>query len=71
MIKGFVPGKTFSGSVAFTVSISMDGSPVKESSIFKDMYLFKKKSIMYGLKKNQIMRNVITGIISQRKECVP
>ena len=47
------------------------GTPMKESSIFKDMYLFKKKSIMYGLKKNQIMRSVITGIISQRKECVP
>jgi hypothetical protein len=57
--------------VAFTVSISIDGSPVKEESNFDETYLLKNKSIMKGLKKNQKIRRVITGIINQRKECVP
>ena len=43
--------KNFSGSVAFTVSISMDGSPVNEESNFDETYLLKNKSIMKGLKK--------------------
>tara|TARA_B100001113_G_scaffold335835_1_gene315703 strand:- start:648 stop:848 length:201 start_codon:yes stop_codon:yes gene_type:complete len=66
-----VPGKNFSGFVAFIVSTSISGLPSKVVRKSEGIFFINKKSRKKGLKKNQVTRIRNIGRINQKKEYVP